>query len=260
MNGPHRPRKRFGQHFLVDDFVIDGILSAVGASAGDHVLEIGPGPGALTTGLVASGAHVEAIEIDRDLAADLTARYAGQPRFRLHQGDVLTFDFADLAARAPRWLVVGNLPYNISTPLILRLLEASGMFERLVIMVQREVAERLEAGPGCHAYGRLGLAVQRRAVVSRVLEVPPECFDPPPRVDSTVLSLVPRPGDFDTGFEAWLSDLVRLAFSARRKTLANALRGHVAPAQLEACGIAPGQRAEEVPLDAYVRLAELTRR
>ncbi|MCP5202407.1 MAG: 16S rRNA (adenine(1518)-N(6)/adenine(1519)-N(6))-dimethyltransferase RsmA [Gammaproteobacteria bacterium] len=251
----HRPRKRFGQHFLADQGVIDEIVALVAPAPGDRVLEIGPGQGVLTAPLVASGAEVHAIEIDRDLAAMLRERFARHDNFALHNTDVLSFDFATLAAPPPRWKVVGNLPYNISTPLLMRLLEHAGRFSELVVMVQLEVAERLAAGPGSKAYGRLGIAAQRRAEVRKRFEIGPQAFVPPPKVDSAVVRLVPRSGARDAALDLCVDALVKRAFGARRKTLANALRGVVSPDLLKACGIAAQARAEELAIDDFERLA-----
>lgn len=251
----HHQRKRFGQHFLVDDYAIDAILACVAAGPQDHVLEIGPGAGALTQPLLASGATLDVVEIDRDLAASLAVELAGNARLTVHQADILAFDFAVLAARAPHWIAVGNLPYNISTPLILRLLEHGALWSRLVLMVQREVAERLAAGPGSRAYGRLSIAAQRRCAIVQRFSLGPDSFDPPPKVDSTVIELIPSGVCLDPAFERWLGEVVRVAFSARRKTVANALRGYADAACLVASGIDPAVRPENIEVSAWVQLA-----
>lgn len=253
-------RKRFGQHFLVDAYAVDTIIACTDARPGEHVIEIGPGEGVLTGRLVASGAEVLAIEIDRDLVTRLERRFEKAANFRLHSGDVLKFDFAALPAVAGGWKVVGNLPYNISTPLIMLLLAHAGVFSRLVVMVQKEVAERMAALPGSHSYGRLSVMVQRRCSVRSILDIGPHSFRPPPKVDSSVVELVPHAQLLDETFEAWLADIVRAAFSARRKTVANALRGTVQAADFGAAGIDPGARAEQLSLDDFVRLARITRR
>lgn len=249
------PRKRFGQHFLVDAVVVDGILDIVRPQPGVRIVEIGPGGGVLTERLIAAGAEVLAIEIDRDLAAALARRFAEAANFTVHCADVLKFDLGCVPGRGERWKVVGNLPYNISTPLIMRLVEHADRFSELVLMVQREVADRLVAEPGSKSYGRLGIMAQHRARISRRLDVGPDAFAPPPKVDSAVIHLAPRPGPFDAAVEAALARVVRTAFNARRKTLANALRGVADAALLERCGIAAGARPEELSVDDYVRLA-----
>lgn len=252
---PALARKRFGQHYLVDDTIVDAIIEAVAPQAGDHILEIGPGGGVLTAALVASGAAVVAIEIDRDLAAVLASRYADVPRFQLHIGDVLRFDLTLLGTTPRRWKVVGNLPYNISTPLIMRLLEHADRFRELTLMVQREVAERLAAGPGSPAYGRLSVMAQRRARIAIRLAVGPHSFAPPPKVDSAVVQLEPFDTRFDPILEDKLALLVRDAFGARRKTIANALRSHLDRRLLVQCNIDPGARAEVLAVDDFVTLA-----
>ncbi len=253
-------RKRFGQHFLVDSYAIDEIIHATDPHPGEHIIEIGPGEGVLTGQLVASGAGLLAIEIDRDLAAKLTRRFAEAANFRLHNGDVLKFDFGALPAVPDGWKVVGNLPYNISTPLIMLLLAHTMTFSRMVVMVQREVAARMAAVEGSHAYGRLSVMVQRRCSIRSILDIGPDSFRPPPKVDSSVIELVPHGQLLDEQFERWLGDVVRFAFSARRKTVANAMRGQVDAAAFAAAGIDPGTRAEQLSVKDFVRLAEVTRR
>ena len=251
-------RKRFGQHFLVDSYAVDTIIRATDPHPGEGVIEIGPGEGVLTEQLVASGAELLAIEIDRDLVARLGKRFAQAPNFRLHSGDVLKFDFGALAALPGAWKVVGNLPYNISTPLIMLLLGHARIFSRMVVMVQREVAERMAAVEGSHSYGRLSVMVQRRCSVRSILDIGPDSFRPPPKVDSSVLELVPHAEVLDENFERTLADLVRQAFSARRKTVANALRGRVDAATFAAAGINPAARAEQLSVADFVRLAEVS--
>ena len=253
------PRKRFGQHFLIDNYVIDSIIDLVAPTGGDRILEIGPGEGVLTSPLVASGAHVEAVEIDRDLAARLLERFAAATNFTLHCADILKFPLTVLGPTTEGWKVVGNLPYNISTPLIIRLLEHTGTFSSLTLMVQREVAERMAASPGSGTYGRLSVMVQRRCRVTMALQIGPESFRPPPKVESTVVLLQPHPEDLDPAFESWLAELVRCAFSARRKTLSNALRPHVDQAAFARAAIDPNLRAEQLGVAEFVRLARTTR-
>ena len=250
-------RKRFGQHFLVDAYAVDQIIGATAPCAGEHVLEIGPGEGVLTGHLLNSGAEVLAIEIDRDLVAQLHTRFGASANFALHSGDVLKFDFATLPPIAGGWKVVGNLPYNISTPLIMRLLAHTTTFSRLVLMLQREVAERMAAPAGSRNYGRLSVMVQRRCTVRTILELGPDSFWPPPKVDSSVVELVPHGLVLDESFEQHLADTVRLAFSARRKTIANALRGHVPADVFTRAGLDPGARAEQLSVADFVHLAEV---
>ncbi len=249
-------RKRFGQHFLVDPFVVDQIIRATDPRAGEKLIEIGPGEGVLTSHLVNSGADVLAIEIDRDLVARLGVRFANADNFSLHSGDVLKFDFAGLPVAKGGWKVVGNLPYNISTPLIMLLLSHTTTFARLIIMVQREVANRMAATEGSRSYGRLSVMVQRRCSVRSILEIGPDSFRPPPKVDSSVVELVPHGVALNEHFEQGLADTVRLAFSSRRKTVANALRGYAIASVFERAGIDPGARAEQLSVADFVRLAE----
>ena len=253
-------RKRFGQHFLVDSYAVDQILRATDPRAGEKLIEIGPGEGVLTRHLVDSGADVLAIEIDRDLVARLVARFGNADNFTLHSGDVLKFDFATLPAVEGGWKVVGNLPYNISTPLIMLLLSHTATFRRMIVMVQREVADRMAATEGSRNYGRLSVMVQRRCLVRSLFEIGPDSFRPPPKVDSSVVELVPHGQPLDESFEQGFATTVRLAFSSRRKTVSNALRGHADTAAFANAGINPGARAEQLSVADFVRLAEAIRR
>jgi len=245
-------RQRFGQHFLRDPYAVDSIIALVNPTPRDQVFEIGPGEGVLTAPLVESGARVTAVEIDRDLAARLRRQFARAPRFHLHEGDVLEFPWADLDGS---WKVVGNLPYNISTPLIMQLLDQARRFSGLTLMLQREVADRMAAHPATSAYGRLSVMVQRRCRVIPQLELGPDSFAPPPKVHSTVVSLEPSLVEFDPEFESWLAEVTRAAFSMRRKVLSNALKGLPVQVDFAVAGIAPGARAEDLSVDDFVRLA-----
>jgi 16S rRNA (adenine1518-N6/adenine1519-N6)-dimethyltransferase len=255
----HRPRKRFGQHFLHDRGVVDRILASVAPRPADALVEIGPGQGALTGPLLERCGHLDVVEIDRDLAASLaTSPWAEEGRLTVHLGDALGFDFAALAARCGRRLrVVGNLPYNVSTPLIFHLIEAAAQIEDMHFMLQREVVARLAAPPGDPAYGRLGVMVQYRCRVERLFVVGSGAFSPPPRVESAFVRLVPlatpRAAVAD---EARFAEVVRRAFSARRKTLRNALAGLVDPAGFAAAGIDPGLRPEALGVEGFARLAD----
>jgi 16S rRNA (adenine1518-N6/adenine1519-N6)-dimethyltransferase len=240
--------------------VIDGIVDLIDPQPLENILEIGPGDAALTAPLVASGCQLTAVEIDRDLAELLQQRFASSPNFMLHCVDILKFDFNALTQTSSAWKIVGNLPYNISTPLILRLLEQDGLWSSLVVMVQREVAERLAAVPGGKEYGRLSIAAQRRCSVRIRLDVGPDSFDPPPKVDSAVVELRPHGQLLDRETENRLDDIVRVAFSARRKTISNALRAYLDADSLRACGIDPSARAAELSVDDYVHLAKATLR
>ncbi|MCB1679453.1 MAG: 16S rRNA (adenine(1518)-N(6)/adenine(1519)-N(6))-dimethyltransferase RsmA [Halioglobus sp.] len=252
----HRPRKRFGQNFLRDAAVIDRIADAVHARAAQHLVEIGPGQGALTGALAASGCRLDVIELDRDLVPGLLAAFSVYPRFRLHSQDVLTFDFAALARAGQTLRVVGNLPYNIATPLIFRLLDHTALLQDMHFMLQREVVERLAAAPGGKNWGRLGIMAQHLCAVEHLFDVPPEAFYPPPRVHSAVVRLTPyRASPWPHCDRARLRRVVQAAFAQRRKTLRNNLKGLIDDASLASLGIDPGARAETLELAKFIELA-----
>lgn len=247
----HRPRKRFGQHFLADLSVIDAIVREIAPRPGQAMVEIGPGLAALTQPLVERLGRLAVIELDRDLAA----RLRQHPQLEVVESDVLQVDFAGLAGRlgVPRLRVVGNLPYNISTPILFHLLQFVHTVEDQHFMLQKEVIDRMVASPSTADYGRLSVMLQWRYEMEDVLAVPPEAFDPPPKVDSAVVRMVPRgaPAPVDP---ALLSELVQVAFSQRRKLLRHTLGGWLE--QRGAAGDFDVQRrAEEVPVDEYVALA-----
>ncbi|EXI76759.1 MAG TPA: 16S rRNA (adenine(1518)-N(6)/adenine(1519)-N(6))-dimethyltransferase RsmA [Candidatus Accumulibacter phosphatis] len=253
---PHRARKRFGQHFLVDPQVIDDIVGFLAVQRGDRVVEIGPGLGALTAPLLQRLDHLHVVEIDRDIIAHLQRRYpAGS--LTIHAGDALLFDFADLASAARGCLrIVGNLPYNISTPLLFHLASFAGLICDMHFMLQREVVERMVAAPGSSAFGRLSVMLQYRFCMEALRHVPPEAFDPAPRVESTVVRLLPRPPEQLTARDEGLfAALVAAAFAQRRKMLRNSLDGLVEESQLAALGLASSCRAQELSVADFVRLA-----
>ncbi|HXF65627.1 MAG TPA: 16S rRNA (adenine(1518)-N(6)/adenine(1519)-N(6))-dimethyltransferase RsmA [Burkholderiales bacterium] len=248
----HRPRKRFGQHFLADDSIVAAIIAAIAPRASDRMVEIGPGLGALTRALVERLEHLHAVEIDRDLVARLRAELSAA-RLTVHEGDALEFDFSALG---PQLRVVGNLPYNISTPLLFRLAQHAGAIRDIHVMLQREVVERMLAAPATAPYGRLSVMLQYRFRMERVLLVPARAFRPAPRVESAVVRMVPHaPLPHPARDEARFASVVRAAFSQRRKTLRNALRGLVSAEMLAALGIAPGARAETLAVEQFVRIA-----
>ncbi len=251
--GRHRARKRFGQHFLTDPGVIDAIVRAVHADRDDVVVEIGPGQGAITEPLARQAGHLHIVELDRDLAARLRTRYAADSRVTVHEADALDFDFGALGDRLR---IVGNLPYNISTPLLFHLLNYRECIVDMHFMLQKEVVDRLAADPGSKAYGRLGIMLGCHLDVQPLFDVPPDAFDPPPEVNSAVVRLDPLPpGTFRIDDERGLSALVARAFMQRRKTLRNALRELATADDLEAVGIDAGLRPEQVPVGDFVRLA-----
>ena len=254
-----RPRKRFGQHFLHDPAVLERILGALAPGPADRVVEIGPGRGALTEYLLSTHCRtLDAVEIDRDLAALLRERFAAEPRFALHQADALQFDFAALAAeRGGRLRVVGNLPYNISTPLLFHLIESAPAIIDLHVMLQREVIERMAAAPGEGAYGRLTVMINPWVDVESLFEVGPGAFQPPPRVWSAVARVTVRPAPRFAVHPRYAA-VVAGAFAHRRKTLRNALRGQVTPQQIERCGIDPSARPETLAPEMFNALAEVS--
>lgn len=254
----HRPRKRFGQNFLRDAGVIADILSAVDARATDHLVEIGPGQGALTGSLLERCGRLDAIEIDRDLAAELRRRFAHQPRFILHEADALRFPLCALAQGGEKLRVVGNLPYNISTPLLFHLFEQQDCIADMHFMLQKEVVERLAASPGSTDYGRLSVMAQLHAQVEWLFDVQPESFFPRPRIVSSVFRLTPHPASpVELGSRENFARLVARAFSQRRKTLRNTLKGWLDAEQIAGAGIDPGARAETLGLEEFARLADL---
>ena len=264
----HIPRKRFGQHFLTDRLIIQAIVDAIGPQPGQPMVEIGPGLAALTQPLVERLGHLTVIELDRDLARQLR----GHPRLSVVESDVLRVDFRQLAdqvsleaaqrgaaadapgAAAPKLRVVGNLPYNISTPILFHLLDAVDVIEDQHFMLQKEVIDRMVASPSTGDYGRLSVMLQWRYAMENVLFVPPQSFDPPPRVDSAIVRMVPHaePAALDVNL---LSELVRVAFSQRRKLLRHTL-GHWLEQHAFAGEFDVKRRAEEVPVAEYLALAQ----
>lgn len=246
------PRKRFGQHFLHDPGVLDRIVQAIAPAAGDHIVEIGPGRGALTRPLLGQVARLDVIELDRDLAAALEAELHDS-RLHVHQGDALRFDFSALGTDLR---LVGNLPYNISTPLLFHLLAQSECFRDLHVMLQKEVVDRMAASPGGRDYGRLTVALAARCRVDRLFVIRPGAFTPPPRVDSAFARLVPDPerrARIDS--EPVFDQVVTRAFSQRRKQLGNSLRGLVDAVSLQALGIDPASRPETLDVAAFTKIA-----
>lgn len=255
----HRARKRFGQNFLCDLDVINHIVDAIHPQPDDAMVEIGPGMGALTAGLLESLQHLQVIEIDRDLIPYLLARFATRDVLTIHQQDALQFDFHALSAQLGKPLrVVGNLPYNISTPLIFHLLDQVGAISDMHFMLQKEVVDRLNAGAGDADYGRLSVMVQYFCQVESVLDVPPESFDPPPKVDSAIVRLQPyATPPHPVADHRLLQQVVTAAFGQRRKTLRNSLKNLASVEQLRAADIDPGARAETIDLSRFSTLVNL---
>ena len=251
----HTPRKRFGQNFLRDEGVIGRIAAAIQPTESDHLVEIGPGEGALTEALITSGCRLDAIELDRDLTTRLLAAFSIYPGFTLHSADALKFDFGKLAENGHQLRVVGNLPYNISTPLIFKLLESAGIIQDMHFMLQLEVVQRLAAEPGSKHWGRLGIMAQYHCEVENLFTVPPEAFYPPPKVQSAIVRLVPR-GElpWEPCEASALRKVVQTAFAQRRKTLRNNLKGLIDGAALEALNIDPSARAETLTLPQFIAI------
>jgi len=249
----HQARKRFGQHFLTDDSVVEGIVRAIAPARDDRVVEIGPGLSALTQPLLRSLAHLTVVEIDRDLAARLRNAYA-PAQLTVIEADALTVDFAALGERLR---VVGNLPYNISSPLLFHLMAAADTVRDQHFMLQREVIDRMVAAPGSADYGRLSVMLQSRYRMDKLFDVPPEAFDPPPRVVSAVVRMVPLPADrLRPASDAALQAVVARAFAQRRKMLRRGLGDWAALVPWEALDIAPTARAEEVSVEKFIRLTD----
>ncbi len=256
-NARHRPRKRFGQHFLHDSDAVERIVTAIRPTVDDHVVEIGPGDGVLTRALLPHVGALDAIEIDRDLAAMLQRRFGTEQRLRVHTADVLKLELASLiTGRGARIRIVGNLPYNITTPILFKLLAVSDLLVDIHVLLQREVVERAVAQPGTSEYGRLSVMLQLACETEHLFDIPAEAFDPPPKVTSALLRLRPRTRDIArVDDRETFALVVREAFSQRRKTLRNALRRHFAAGQLEAIGIDPRARPETLALADFAALA-----
>jgi 16S rRNA (adenine1518-N6/adenine1519-N6)-dimethyltransferase len=248
-----RARKRFGQHFLTDPGIIDAIVRAVHPAGDDVLVEIGPGRGAITEPLARRAGHLHIVELDRDLAAQLRAQYRDNAHVSVHEADALQFDFGVLGERVR---IVGNLPYNISTPLLFHLLDFRERIIDMHFMLQKEVVNRMAAAPGSKAYGRLGIMLGCYLDIEPLFDVPPEAFEPPPAVHSAVVRLDPLPqGTYRIDDDAALSALVAKAFMQRRKTLRNALRAVADSSDFDAVGIDPRLRPEQLAIADYVRLS-----
>lgn len=253
---PHRPRKRFGQNFLHDPGVLKRIVAALPPGDTTHIVEIGPGKGALTRLLAPHCRRLDIIEIDRDLVALLHERFASLSHLYIHQADALSFDFSSLANPQCPFEVVGNLPYNISTPLLFHLFRYKPHIAGMLFMLQKEVVERLAAVPGSKQYGRLGVMAQYHCRIERLFNVKPTSFRPVPKVMSAVVRLTPhRQPPVAINDYASLETIVAKAFNQRRKTLRNALRSLLSEEQIRNCGIDPTARAETLPLEAFASLS-----
>ena len=255
-------KKHLGQNFLHDRGVIDKIVQAVNPQPGDAIVEIGPGQGALTFPLLRKHGALTAIEFDRDLHAPLQAAAREHGSLRLIEGDVLGVDFSALARElvgdGGQIRLVGNLPYNLSSPILFHALDHAPAIRDMHFMLQKEVVERMAAGPGSKVFGRLSVMLQAYCAVTPLFIVPPGAFKPAPKVDSAVVRLVPKPADkVEVIDHRTFANVVRAAFGQRRKTLRNALNGVADPARIEAAGLRADARAEQVEVTGFVRLANL---
>ena len=254
----HKARKRFGQNFLQDHNVIYNILSNIQAVEGEHWVEIGPGLGAITKPLLQEKVILDVVELDRDLVKYLSNQFKDAENFTIHSADALRFDFSALAVDGKKLRIIGNLPYNISTPLLFHLLENSHCIDDMHFMLQKEVVDRICADPGSKKYGRLSVMMQYFCETELVFDVPPESFDPIPKVMSSIVKLTPHlapPVEIESVEK--LNKVVTTAFSQRRKTIRNSLSKLFTEDQIIALGIDPTLRAESISLADYALLSQL---
>ncbi|MDD5581570.1 MAG: 16S rRNA (adenine(1518)-N(6)/adenine(1519)-N(6))-dimethyltransferase RsmA [Methylobacter sp.] len=254
----HNPRKRFGQNFLQDQTVIYDIISSIQTKPGEHWVEIGPGLGALTAPLLSEGVRLDVIELDRDLVALLKEQFKQKNQLQIHSADALKFDFSALAEENEKLRIIGNLPYNISTPLMFHLLDNAYCIEDMHFMLQKEVVDRICAAPGSKKYGRLSIMMQYYCAPELLFDVPPESFEPAPQVMSAIVRLVPH-----TTPPVKVNDITKLnrvvteAFSQRRKTLRNSLKKLISEENIAALNIDATLRAENISLNDFAKLSNL---
>ncbi|MFA6162884.1 MAG: 16S rRNA (adenine(1518)-N(6)/adenine(1519)-N(6))-dimethyltransferase RsmA [Methylobacter sp.] len=254
----HIPRKRFGQNFLHDHNIIYNILSSIQAKPGEHWVEIGPGQGALTEPLLKTGIRLDVVELDRDLVALLKEQFKQYDNLQIHSADALRFDFSALAEDGKKLRIIGNLPYNISTPLMFHLLDNAYCIEDMHFMLQKEVVDRICAAPGSKKYGRLSVMMQYYCATELLFDVPPESFDPAPKVMSAIVRLVPhQQPPVAVNDIAKLNRVVTQAFSQRRKTLRNSLKKLIPEEDIVALNIDPTLRAETISLADFAKLSNL---
>ncbi|MFA5984638.1 MAG: 16S rRNA (adenine(1518)-N(6)/adenine(1519)-N(6))-dimethyltransferase RsmA [Methylococcaceae bacterium] len=251
----HTARKRFGQNFLHDHNIISQILDSAQLEAKQHWVEIGPGLGALTEPLLKSGVELDVVELDRDLVALLKNKFQGYGNLRIHSADALKFEFAALVSDAHKLRIIGNLPYNISTPLMFHLLANANIIEEMYFMLQKEVVDRICSQPGSKVFGRLSVMMQSFCAAEWLFDVPPESFAPIPKVTSAVIRLTPHAQVPSASNTARLNQVVTLAFSQRRKTLRNALKTILSEDAIAALGIDPSLRPEALSLEDFVKLS-----
>jgi len=254
----HQPRKRFGQNFLKDMAVIQQIVAAINPGKSDHVVEIGPGMGVLTEALMPEVGYLDAVELDRDLVAKLKSTSLPLGNFSIHSADALTFDFCSLCKNDEPVRVVGNLPYNISTPLLFHLFTQVHCITDMHFMLQKEVVNRMTALPDTRAYGKLSVMVQYHCEVEKLFDVPPQAFSPPPKVDSSVVRLIPHKSSIVSinNYEDF-EKIVTLCFAQRRKTLHNNLKAILTDEQLQSVNIDPSRRAETLSIEEFAALSQL---
>jgi len=260
----HKHKKQFGQNFLNNGRIIAQIVASIRPRPDNHMVEIGPGEAALTAPLIEIVKRLDIIEIDNDLIGPLKIKFATKPAFHLHHTDALKFDYASLLSTTElsesehELRIVGNLPYNISSPLMFHLLNYADQITDMHFMLQKEVVDRITAKPGIKAYGRLSVMIQYACETEYLFTVGPENFTPPPKVDSAIVRLIPHKlKPFIADDEKTFSDIVRQSFSQKRKTLRNNLKGWLDSEQIEQCGIDPSTRAETIPVEGFVKLANL---
>ena len=252
----HKPRKRFGQNFLHDKMIIQRIVNNINPRQGDHIIEIGPGEGALTELVLDKIGTMDVVELDRDLIPLLKIRFVTQDGLKIHQADALKFDFSSLQQDKEKLRIIGNLPYNISTPLLFHLFEYSHCIQDMHFMLQKEVVDRIVAKPGDSAYGRLSVMLHYYCYAEYVFTVKPGAFRPAPKVDSAIVRLVPhdKPPVNINNFDEF-SKLVNFSFTQRRKTLRNILKGKLDVEQIEALGIEPTIRPERLSLEDFTNIS-----
>lgn len=252
----HQARKRFGQNFLQDTAIIEQIIGSIQAQPGQHWVEIGPGRGALTGPLLASGVKLDIVELDRDLVTLLNDRFQNNDQVRIHSADALKFDFRKLVDNGEKLHMIGNLPYNISTPLMFYLLESALYIEDMFFMLQKEVVDRICAEPGSKKYGRLSVMMQYYCETEHLFDVPPESFSPKPKVMSAIFKLKPYPQPpIPVDNISDLNTLVTQAFSQRRKTIRNSLSKLLPESEIVELGIDPSLRAEALSLEDFIQLS-----
>jgi len=252
----HVPRKRFGQNFLQDGFIIDQIISAISPQPDQHLIEIGPGLGALTTQILPLVKQLDVVELDRDVIPRLQAKCAKFNNLTIHQADALRFDFSRLQNDKQKLRIFGNLPYNISTPLLFHLTNFHTITSNMHFMLQKEVAERICAPVGTRQYGRLSIMMQYFYQTKMLFTIYPEAFDPQPKVTSAFIRLMPHSTlPFQAKDTETLSQIVQTAFSQRRKTIKNTLKSLIESDELQSLAIDPGERPEKLSIEQYVKLA-----